>query len=90
MIGVPESFGHYGMEDTFIVEASKFLARANHPMKPTQFVLSNHLVGETYIHRCNQHMKDVVVSTNRKEEFRSIATQNFTRELQTFAQRMAL
>jgi len=35
-------------------------------------------------------MKDVVVSTNRKEEFRSIATQNFTRELQTFAQRMAL
>lgn len=90
LTGVPESFGHYGMEDTFIVEASKFLTKVNHPMKPTQFVLCNHLVGETYVHRCNQHMKDMVTSTNRKEEFRAVATENFAKEMQSFSQRMLL
>jgi hypothetical protein len=90
VIGVPESFGHYGMEDTFIVEASKMLMNINHKIKPTQYVLYNHLVGETYVHRCNQHMKEFVKSTGKKEEFRKIATQNFNKELQSFLQRMTV
>lgn len=81
LIGIPESFGHYGMEDTFIVEASKIMRSYSHPDTPKQYVMTNHIVGETYVHRCNGHMKKFVVSRNRKEEFRRIAVQNFETEL---------
>lgn len=90
LIGIPESFGHYGMEDTFIVEASKTLMKMNHPSRPIQYTLYNHLVGETYVHRCNQHMKEMVVSKNRKEEFRAIATANFYPELNLLMQRVGV
>lgn len=87
-IGVPESFGHYGLEDTFIVEAAKLLRAQAHPDTPRQYIMDNHIVGETYVHRCNAHMKQFVVSKNRKEEFRKVATQNFTQELMAFQHRI--
>jgi hypothetical protein len=88
LIGVPESFGHYGLEDTFIVEASKVMNSYSHPQTPKQYVLKNHIVGETYVHRCNSHMKKFVASRNRKEEFREIATKAFGRELLNFRDRI--
>ena len=88
MIGVPESFGHYGLEDTLIVEVCKILNARNHPNTPRQYVMQNHIVGETYIHRCNSHMKQFVVSRNRKEEFRAVAHSNFNPELQKILQRI--
>jgi hypothetical protein len=88
LIGVPESFGHYGLEDTFIVEASKVMNSYSHPQTPKQYVLKNHIVGETYVHRCNSHMKKFVASTNRKEEFREIATKAFGSELLKFRDRV--
>lgn len=88
LIGVPESLGHYGLEDTFIVEASKVMQSYNLPNTPRQYVLANHLVGETYVHRCNDHMKKFVVSRHRKEEFREIATRAFGSELLKFRDRV--
>lgn len=88
LIGVPESFGHYGLEDTFIVEACKVLQSYNHPQTPQQYIMKNHIVGETYIHRCNDHMKKFVVSRNRKEEFRNVATKAFGNELLKLRDRM--
>lgn len=90
MIGIPKSFGHYGMEDTFIVEASKMMVQANHPLAPIQYVMYNHLVGETYVHRCNQHMKDMVKSFDKKEGFRAVAVRNFYPELGQFKHRMGI
>lgn len=88
LIGVPESFGHYGMEDTFIVEACKYLRANNHPSNPCQYLLSNHIVGENYKYRANNHLKSMVVSKNRKEEFRAVAHRNFGIELKKVIERL--
>ena len=80
-IGIPESFGHYGMEDTFIVEVCKYLQVNRHSSNPRQYLLVNHIVGENYKYRTNSHLKGMVVSRNRKEEFRAIATGHFGNEL---------
>lgn len=88
LIGVPQSFGHYGMEDTFIVETCKILQANNYKPTPMQFIIENHLVGENYVHRCNNHMKTYVTSRNRKEEFRSVATANFSKEIKLLMERV--
>jgi len=81
IIGIPEVLGHYGLEDTFITSACDMMWKRNTPNLPIQFVLQNHIVGEVYKHRCNQHMKRWVTSRNRKDEFRAIATQNFSQAM---------
>jgi hypothetical protein len=88
--GIPESFGHYGLEDTFIVEACKMLKASKHESNPVQFVLNHHIVGENYKYRCNHALSKFVVSKNRKEEFRAVATANFNKELLAFKERMKL
>jgi hypothetical protein len=88
LVGIPESFGHYGLEDTFIVEASKIMRTYSQPDMPQQYIMANHIVGETYVHRCNSHMKKFVASRNRKEEFREIATKAFGSELLKFRDRI--
>lgn len=90
LIGIPESFGHYGLEDTFIVESCKMLTEYRHESKPVQFTLSHHVVGENYVYRCNNHLKQYVVSKNRKEEFRTIAAANFNNELKLFKERVGI
>jgi hypothetical protein len=90
LIGIPESFGHYGLEDTFIVEACKMLTTYRHESKPIQFMLGQHIVGENYKYRCNYALKKFVVSKNRKEEFRAIATANFNNELKLFKERVGI
>jgi hypothetical protein len=89
MITIPESLGHYGLEDTFITSACDLLQKHNHKNTPTQFTLQNHLVGENYVHRCNKHMSEPFIFTrNRKEEFRAVATKNFSPELNNFIKRV--
>lgn len=81
MIGIPASFGHYGMEDTFIVQVCNYLQANEHSSDVRQYLLYNHIVGENYKYRANSHLKKMVVSKNRKEEFRAIATGHFGNEL---------
>lgn len=89
MITIPESLGHYGLEDTFITSACDLLKKNNYKDIPTQFVLHNHLVGENYVYRCNNHLRSHnIVSRNRKEEFRAVATKNFSPELNKFVRRV--
>lgn len=90
LTGIPLSFGHYGLEDTFVVEACKLLSSAGHSSNPKQYMVVNHLVGEQYKHRCNNHMKKYVHSRNRKEEFRAVAHENFNKELFQFRERMRI
>jgi hypothetical protein len=88
LIGVPEAFGHYGMEDTFIVEVCKYLQGNNHSSNPRQYVLTNHIVGENYKYRTNKHLKTMVVSRNKKEIFRANAFKNFGSELKKVIERV--
>ena len=83
-IGVPESLGHYGLEDTYITTICDVLQKVNHQSNPRQYMITNLVVGENYRYRTNKHLKNAVHGTGKKEEFRAIATKNFPNEVQQF------
>ena len=81
-IGVPESLGHYGLEDTFVTECCKILK--NQGKDIYQFILKNHIIGESYTHRPNETIKKFISSISKKDEFTKIAHTNFPIELNKF------
>ena len=84
-IGIPESLGHYGLEDTFVSECSKIMKSKGDNV--SQFVLENLIIGESYINRANQTIKKYIASKSKKQEFTKIATDNFPNELKNFYER---
>ena len=84
-ITIPESLGHYGLEDTFITECAKMMKRREYNVH--QFVLENLVIGESYTHRPNETIKNFIKSKNRKLEFTQISQDNFPIELNKFYER---
>ena len=81
-IGIPESFGHYGLEDTFVMVCSDLMKRFGIPVY--QLVLSNLIAGELHKSRTNETIKKFIVSKDRKEEFKQIAHSNWEKEVRNF------
>ena len=88
LTGIPESFGHYGLEDTYVLVCADLLRRMNRKEKPQQFVIDNLVVGENHKYQTYEYLKNQVKSIDKKDEFRQIATQNFNIEIEKFIQRM--
>ncbi len=84
-ITIPESLGHYGLEDNFVIECSKILKQRG--IGVSQFVLEGLVIGESYTHRPNGTIKNFIASRNRKLEFTQIAQNNFPIELNKFYER---
>ena len=83
--GIPESFGHYGLEDTYVTECMNIMKSQNDYM--SQFIIENLVIAESYTQRPNETIKSFIKSKNRKEEFTKIATDNFRNELKNFYER---
>jgi len=81
-IGIPQSLGHYGLEDNFVIECSKHLVQKG--VSVNQFILKNHIIGESYTHRPNETVKKFISSKSKKDEFTKVAHQNFPIELNKF------
>lgn len=79
-VGVPESFGHYGYEDTFLMWASEKLI-STEQLDIQQFKLKNLVVCENYKYRNNAHYINNLSVYDRREEFKKIAESNFGEEL---------
>ena len=79
-IGIPESFGHYGYEDTFIMWASEKLIKVSNE-NIQQFKIKNLVVCENYKYRNNSHYINNISAFDRREEFKKIAESNFNLEL---------
>jgi hypothetical protein len=80
--GIPESFGHYGLEDTFIMWVIDKLNKNGKNIY--QFKLNNYIVCEDYIYKNREYYLNNIKLINRKEEFRKIAESNFNNELNKF------
>ena len=78
-VPLPESMGHYGPDDTFIMWASEKLNQNGEQMY--QFKLKNYVVCENYIYRDRTHYDKLIKRIDRKEEFRNQANQSFQNEL---------
>jgi len=79
-IGVPESFGHYGYEDTFVMWASQKLLQEQ-DIDIHQFKIKNLVVCENYKYRGLSHYVDNMTIIDRREEFKQLAQSNFKDEL---------
>jgi len=86
--GIPESFGHYGLEDTYVLTCADLLRRMNLPENPEQFVIENMLVCENHRLQTSEYLRNHIKSIDKKDEFRQIATRNFNIEIEKFVQRM--
>ena len=67
-IGIPEEFGHYGYEDTFVMVGSEKLMRTT-DIQITQFKIKNLVVCENYKYRDNNHYLNGLSAFDRREEF---------------------
>lgn len=79
LIGVPQSFGHYGLEDTFIMFGSHILNQKGYDIE--QFKLKNVIVCEDYMYRQNDHYINGLELIDRREEYKKVAESNFNMEL---------
>ena len=78
-ITVPDSLGHYGLEDTFIMWGSEKLRIGQ------QFKIKNLVVCENYKYRDNKHLSKFIASIDRREEFKQIAHKNFPLEIENLS-----
>lgn len=81
-IGLPESFEHYGPDDTFMMVCCMLMKQKGYPVH--QFTMENLLVGEMYKYKINNSIRNYVSARNRKDEFRKSSEQNFNIELEIF------
>lgn len=78
-VGIPESFGHYGYEDTFIMVACEKLVREGEDIQ--QFKIKNLVVCENYKYRNNSHYINNISVYDRREEFKKIGFNAFNDEI---------
>jgi hypothetical protein len=81
-VGIPESFGHYGLEDTFVMACSFMMRQKGKSV--SQFILENLIVGENHKNKTNQTIKKYISAKDRKEEFKKIAHSNWETEISLF------
>jgi len=81
-VGVPESFGHYGLEDTFVMVCCMYMKQRGENV--SQFVIENIIANEIHKNRTNNTIKNFISSKDKKEEFKRIAEQNFEKEVNNF------
>ena len=81
-VGIPESFGHYGLEDTFVMVCGSLMVQRGETVG--QFVLENLIIGENHKNRPNQSIKKYLYIKDRKEEFKQIAHSNWEIEVNKF------
>lgn len=82
-IGVPESLGHYGLEDTYIMVCSQIMKQKG--INVTQFILKNEIIVEDGLFRFNPY-KDYISAIDKREEFKQIAHANFQNEINKFGE----
>jgi hypothetical protein len=81
-IKIPESLGHYGLEDTYMMMCVNILKQKR--INIQQYVLKNEVVVEDHLFRFNPY-KDYLVTIDKREEFKQIANANFHKEINNFS-----
>jgi len=79
-IGIPESLGPYGLDDTFIMHGCNILKQHGYDIK--QYVLDGIIVKEDLPHSSEYTSKLTIL--DRKAEYRQNSYKNFQTEINTF------
>ncbi len=84
-VGIPDSFGGYGPEDTYGMEAGKVAIKLGYSIK--QFVMDGVYITEDYINRTPQ-FADKIKPIDKKKEFYDKAFQLGQQEIMVFAKEL--
>ena len=87
-VGIPASLGHYGLEDTYVMQCSHMLRNVGYNV--AQFVIDNMLACENHRYAHNRYLSSNVSSIYRKEEYLATANKNFRNELKIFNDRISV
>jgi hypothetical protein len=85
LVGIPESFGGYGPEDTYGMEAGKVAVKLGYDIK--QFVLDGVYITEDYVNRIPQ-FADKIKTIDKKKEFYDKANALGREEVTAFARKI--
>lgn len=85
LVGIPESFGGYGPEDTYGMEAGKVALKLGYDIK--QFVLDGVYITEDYINRTPSFV-DKIKPIDKKKEFYDKANALGRQEVTSFATKL--
>ena len=78
-VTVPDSLGHYGLEDTYI------MWWCEHHQEGKQFKIRNLVVCENYRYRNNDHISTNIANIDRREEFKKQAEIGFQSEVKKWS-----
>lgn len=81
LISIPESLGHYGLEDTYVMICAQYLKQTG--VRVNQYVIENEIIAEDHLFRFNPY-KSYIVVNDKMKEFRQDATNNFQKEIEKF------
>ena len=85
LVGIPESFGGYGPEDTYGMEAGKVAIKLGYDIK--QFVIDGVYITEDYINRTPSFI-DKIKPIDKKKEFYDKANSLGRQEVTSFATKL--
>jgi hypothetical protein len=83
-IGIPDGLGHYGLEDTYVMQCAEILRHSGYNTK--QFVMNNMMACENHRYAYSDYITSNLSSIYRKEEYLAVARGNYPQELHNFLQ----
>lgn len=89
LVNIPTSLGHYGLEDTFVLNCADILNKLSKDIKPQQFILENMLVCENHKNNTSSYLTSHIGSIYKKEDYLQIARDNFNEEIKLFIERVS-
>jgi hypothetical protein len=87
LIDIPDSFGPYGVDDTFVMMCSSEMTKQGYQV--FQYVVTELMVAENIKYRCNPYINYLSL-INRQDEFRRTAEANLAGEVKNFADRIKI
>lgn len=84
---IPDSFGPYGLDDTFVIDACKIMKSMNVDVQ--QYVLKNLVVTQSYQYELHKlYLNHISFNIKQKQIFAANAQQHYHKELANFQQRL--
>ena len=85
LIDIPDSLGHYGRDDTFVIDCSNILMRRGYDIR--QYSLKNIIVMEDRVYR-SKSMEPFITLIDRKINKRDNSKINYDNEIEKFKNRL--
>mgnify|MGYP000179602147 FL=1 len=86
LIDIPDSLGHYGMDDTYIVDVANMLKNVNLDIQ--QFVLNDIIVKEDRVYR-TKTMDPFIVSNSKQSTLRDNSNIVYSNEIQKVKEKIS-